>query len=104
MVDETLLLSNLGTALIAAGGAGGIVAWRKLRPETEAIAVETLGAVIRSLRDELDRKQDEVSDMRVAHLAEMERKQAEITDLRHRVEGLALDLAKVVSDPPDHLA
>jgi hypothetical protein len=104
MIDETLLLSNVATAAIAAAGAGGLTAWRKGGAEGEAIAVETLGAVIKSLRGERDRKQLEVGQMREAHEADLARKQGEIDDLRHRVEGLALDLARVVSDPPDHLA
>jgi hypothetical protein len=74
--------------LTALGGAalGAAASWRKAKPEAEGLAVTTLKSVIEQLRLELDRKEEEIGDMR-----------AKLDKLDHNL-NLLVDL------PPGHLS
>lgn len=97
------LLSNVASTAVGAALGGGVVAWRKAGAENEQIAVETMRAVIGSLRCELDRKQDDLHEMDERHRLELDQKQQQIASLREQVEALDRDLATVISEPPPHL-
>lgn len=62
----------LVTALLGAGGLGGLIAFRKAGAEAESLATATLIAVNAELRTELARRDDEIARLRdrVARLEE----------------------------------
>lgn len=104
VVDETQLLSSAIAAVAGALGGGGLVAWRKAPVEQESIAVETARELVKTMSDELGRKQIELAEMGARHLAEIARRETEIKTLRDRVDSLDNHLARVVDEPPNHLA
>lgn len=75
-------LEVLGPVVAAAVGAaaGAAATWRKSKPESESIATQTLKGVIVELRLELDRKAEEIEQMR-ARLNEVDRHLSAMTGL-----------------------
>jgi hypothetical protein len=81
--SESLASVLAGLAGIAIGAAAS---WRKAKPEAEGLAVKTLKSVIEQLRLELDRKEEEIGDMRT------------------KLDKLDHNLSLIADLPPGHLS